>query len=213
MSHDVVEVFFDTEFTHFQDNDVNQVIKERNPDYQPAKSQLISIGFASECGKTFYAESTDFEYGLCSQFVVDHVLPLLEGGAARMSLADMAKQIKDFIDSFDRPVTLISDAPDFDWPFLESMFKNQGFPQNLNLTNAPSIGSPLLEKILKEMGKPIQNELKQVGASTIVFKDMKQQAMFISSLKAQHSALGFRHHHALDDAVANMQAYADSSQQ
>jgi hypothetical protein len=54
-----VKLFLDTEFTDF------------------TNSELISIGIVDENGREFYAESTDFRREICSDFVVETVLPLL----------------------------------------------------------------------------------------------------------------------------------------
>ena len=54
-----MKLFLDTEFTDFV-----------NP-------ELISIGIVDENGREFYAESTEFRRELCSQFVVETVIPLL----------------------------------------------------------------------------------------------------------------------------------------
>jgi hypothetical protein len=54
-----VKLFLDTEFTDF------------------TNSELISIGIVDERGREFYAESTDFRREICSDFVVETVLPLL----------------------------------------------------------------------------------------------------------------------------------------
>jgi hypothetical protein len=54
-----LRLFLDTEFTDFTD------------------PQLISIGIVDEQDREFYAESTEFRRELCSQFVVETVIPLL----------------------------------------------------------------------------------------------------------------------------------------
>ena len=54
-----MRLFLDTEFTDF------------------TNSELISIGIVDERGREFYAESTEFRREICSNFVVETILPLL----------------------------------------------------------------------------------------------------------------------------------------
>lgn len=98
-------VFFDTEFTDLLPRDLSD----------PA---LISIGLVSQSGEqTFYAELNDsWTQQQCSSFVVEAVLPHLEGGAAVMHLEEMRSRLQSWITSFDEPVTLVSDnVVDWEW--------------------------------------------------------------------------------------------------
>lgn len=54
------KLFFDTEFTGLQQN-----------------TTLISIGIVSDCGKTFYAEFTDFDKHQCGDWIITNVLSKL----------------------------------------------------------------------------------------------------------------------------------------
>ncbi len=56
-----MNIFFDTEFT-----DLTQT------------SQLISLAFVSECGKSFYAVLDDWELEKCSEFVKNEVITKLD---------------------------------------------------------------------------------------------------------------------------------------
>ena len=51
------KVFFDTEFTGLHQN-----------------TTLISIGLISECGKTFYAEFTDYDKFQCNSWILENVI-------------------------------------------------------------------------------------------------------------------------------------------
>ena len=51
------KVFFDTEFTGLHQ-----------------KTTLISIGLVSECGKTFYAELTDYDKSQIDKWLNDNVI-------------------------------------------------------------------------------------------------------------------------------------------
>lgn len=111
-----MDVYFDTEFTDFLD---------------PA---LISIGLVTDDGREFYAELDDnYQLSMCSWFVQDEVLPILWGERFSMGSKKMAASLKSWIESFGEPVRLMSDAPAYDWPFIEDIFEQQGqdWPENL----------------------------------------------------------------------------------
>lgn len=111
-------VFFDTEFSSLG-----------------MDPQLISIGLVSEDGaREFYAELSDtYVKQECSSFVLEAVLPLLESGAARMSMHDLTLRLGDWIDAFNEPVTLSTDSLSWDWPWIKEIFAMAGtWPANLS---------------------------------------------------------------------------------
>jgi hypothetical protein len=112
------KIFFDTEFTSYSDDN----------------AKLISIGLASEDNNQFYAELTDtYDQSMCSSFVVETVLPLLEGGLCRQTYQELAISLKDWIESKDvQEVLLISDSPSIDFPFIQDLFEKIGWPYNLS---------------------------------------------------------------------------------
>lgn len=93
-------IFLDTEFT-----------KLERPD-------LISLALVAENGCEFYAERTDYDPRQCSEFVREHVLPLLgrvEGaGCSRM---DLTHRLRDWVAQFSEPATFVFDSPK-DWHLL-----------------------------------------------------------------------------------------------
>lgn len=110
-------IFFDTEFTDLV------------PD-----ARLISIGLVAEDGKrTFYAELSDtYEDRQCSDFVREAVLPLLEGGNARMTSRELAEHLAAWLAAFDGPVKLACDSVAWDWPWITKIFATQEqWPCNL----------------------------------------------------------------------------------
>ncbi|MDP1870815.1 MAG: 3'-5' exoribonuclease [Gallionella sp.] len=118
-----MQIFFDTEFTTI--------------DKKVGSHELISIGCVSEDGREFYSELTDTWHPLnCSEFVVSNVLPLLEGGGYRMTEAELAVNLKVWIESLsDTEIIMRSDAPLFDWPWIEGLFQFHGcWPVNLRKT-------------------------------------------------------------------------------
>lgn len=113
----MVRVFFDTEFTNMPEHGI---------------PGLISIGCAAQNGSEFYAESTNtWDERLCSFFVLDTVLPLLQGGEWEMQVDELAVKLKAWIESFEDEVEFFSDAPKLDWFFVKEIFDYHGWPKNL----------------------------------------------------------------------------------
>lgn len=115
----MINVFFDTEFTPLP-----------GP-LDPEPPGLISIGCVSQDDKKFYAENSDLQVELCSDFTTEAVLPFLEGGDVSIPYQMIAKQLKEYIESFVSDVTMWCDSPYHDWPFIEHMFDNWGWPSKL----------------------------------------------------------------------------------
>lgn len=158
-----LSVFFDTEFTSLEFG---------------IAPKLISIGCASEDGKEFYAELSDsYTLADCSGFVIQNVLPLLQGGQVRMPASRAARELKDWIESLDGSVILRSDAPQFDWHLIAMLLETHvGWPVNL-----------------------------RDKAGSVICRTPKQAQRFAEGLSvywANTSAQGKfpRRHHALDDA-------------
>lgn len=107
-------VFFDTEFTDFAED-----------------AKLISIGLISEDGQTYYAELTDtYEQEDCSEFVLEHILPKLDGGDAYITIRELPIYVHAFIQSFNEPVTLVTDSVPWDWYWIQFLFRDT-WPHNL----------------------------------------------------------------------------------
>lgn len=161
-------IFFDCEFTKLQ------------MPLDPVPADLISIGCISECGKKFYAENADYKIADCSDFVLDTVLPLLEGADNLMPFGIIAKQLRVYIESFDDEVELWSDAPFFDWQHVKKLFDNYGWPTNLKRTEG-----------------------------LLIFPSISQQQRFESTVEDAFNSvkLQLRRHYALDDAIANRIGY------
>lgn len=120
-------LFLDTEFTQlFAAN------------HEP---KLISIGLINNEGdKTFYAELTDhYSIEECSDFVREAVLPLLNAPNlpaqvnynavyAKMTFAECGEHLRKWIELIAEPVLCFSDAPNFDWPFVQDLFYEQSWP-------------------------------------------------------------------------------------
>lgn len=113
-----MQVFFDTEFTSLDANRMRG---------------LISVGLVAQDGRKLYAELSDtWDDSMCSLFVLNTVIPLLEGGEYTMGVETLAVRLKDWIEGLtDKEVILRSDCPAVDWPFLEEIFNVHGWPKNL----------------------------------------------------------------------------------
>ena len=110
-----MHVFFDTEFTSLTSD-----------------AKLISIGLIAQDGREFYAELSDaWTPDDCSDFVKLHVLPHLEG-LQTMTLIALQDALKRWIESFSCAVSLVTDSPDWDWPWILHLFSDPGtWPSNL----------------------------------------------------------------------------------
>lgn len=109
-------IFFDTEFT------------ELHPE-----AKLISVGLVAEDGRDFYAELSDtWRLDDCSEFVRTEVLPYLEGGQHLMTRAELCLALGNWLESFERSVQLVTDAPSWDWPWIAVIFdEDHLLPANL----------------------------------------------------------------------------------
>jgi hypothetical protein len=95
-------VFLDTEFTDLD------------------SPRLISIGLVAQDGQQFYGEMTDWQLQECSSFVIEAILPYLEGGAATISRETLQERLRSWLNAFDEPVTLISDSS-MDWRLISEL--------------------------------------------------------------------------------------------
>lgn len=91
-------VFIDTEFTDL-----------REP-------YLVSAGFAAADGRELYFEISGVSPAVCSPFVREAVLPLLEGPA--LAPMQAAEQVSQFFGQYREQVTLFCDAPRYDLELL-----------------------------------------------------------------------------------------------
>jgi len=113
-----MKIFFDTEFTDLIPN-----------------PSLISAGFVAENGSEFYAELSDtYTKDNCSPFVIDTVLPLLDGHKYQMNEWDFAFALQAWIQSLVVDVKLYSDSPFYDFGLVKKVFnKYHCWPANLRV--------------------------------------------------------------------------------
>jgi hypothetical protein len=163
-------IFFDSEFTDLV-----------------ATPRLVSMGFVAESNRSFYAEPTDtYKLKDCSEFVVDRVMPWLEGGAAAMTQKELKDRLKTWIESFDEPVQIAVDSLCWDWSWILWAFKEaNSWPANL--ADHPAL---LTTNYLDNFDR-FESELEAAFESGCEGPDL-------------------RRHHALDDAKANLIAFRKS---
>lgn len=116
-------IFFDTEFTDLI-----------------ADPQLISIGLVDESGeRMFYAELSDtYRPADVGDFAREAVLPQLDGGGARLTMAELNMRLGEWITNFGEPVKLATDSLSWDWPWIHEIFEDRAtWPHNLD-------GKPLI---------------------------------------------------------------------
>ena len=124
------KIFFDTEFTGLHQN-----------------TTLISIGLISECGKTFYAELTDYDKSQIDNWLQENVINNLylneeEHGIDSSSLSgkhtkylgktfDLKLALQDWFSQF-KEVEIWSDCLSYDWVLFNQIFGHAfNIPKNV----------------------------------------------------------------------------------
>ena len=88
-------IFFDTEFSSLE-----------------VDAKMLSAGFVSANGQELYVEVKDsIDPAKCSPFVLETVLPLLQGGPHLFTLSEIARKLKGWIEAMSSEVVLVSDLP------------------------------------------------------------------------------------------------------
>lgn len=164
-----IHVFLDTEFSSL---------------VEPAS--LISIGLITEDeDRSFYAELSDtYTQEDCSDFVIEEVLPLLDARpiaepvnykqvCARMTLAETSLHLNYWFAALIDPVQVWSDAPNYDWRYIQHIFSANGLPYNLLAT-----------------------------PNAILREDTSANARYQNTVEREYSVNILKRHHALDDAKA-----------
>lgn len=83
---------------------------------------LISIGMCREDGKTFYAESSEFDAEKCSPWVKQNVIPKLTAFPLGDSLATIRKSIVHIIAQDNEPPEFWGYYADYDWYLFCRLF-------------------------------------------------------------------------------------------
>lgn len=122
----MTKVFFDSEFTGLHQN-----------------TTLISIGFISECGKTFYAEFTDYDKSQIDEWLQENVinnlhLPYpqpyktnLSKQEVRGCVSDVKPYLTEWFNQFES-VEIWSDCLAYDWVLFNQIFGHAfNIPKNI----------------------------------------------------------------------------------
>lgn len=173
MINQPIRIYFDTEFTSFEDG------------------KLISIGLIHEDGSEKYFEFSDgYHLSDCSDFVVDHILPLLE--IKKQDRQNVSKEIVQWIKSQNKDVVFVCNDPFYDWPLLEQLISSSApiLPSNL-LPYCECIYDSLLEESISKYEKALKDFFIQ-------YKELQHhslwdvRAMFFALQKIQ-----FGDHHSI----------------
>ncbi len=164
-----INVFLDTEFTSLAES-----------------ASLVSIGLITADGdRSFYAELSDtYTQEDCSDFVLQEVLPLLDTRPitetvsytqvyARMTLSETSLHLNYWLAALIDPVQVWTDAPNYDWRYIQQIFRGNGLPYNLLATPNAILGA-----------------------------DNSANAKYQNTVEREYRQKTLRRHHALDDARA-----------
>lgn len=93
--------------------------------------RLISLGLAAESGSVFYAELPPSSYeGHCSDFVLEHVIPHLQGGKHVLDRLQIQQQLCSWLSDLGPDLVLVTDSPDYDFELVKP-FLLPRWPSNL----------------------------------------------------------------------------------
>lgn len=86
---------------------------------------LISIGIVAEDGRTYYAESSEFDLSRCNSFVREQVLPKLGPVDKRKTRAQIKDEIVAFVGAEESP-TFMAYYGAYDWVLFTELFGSFG---------------------------------------------------------------------------------------
>lgn len=115
----VTLLFFDCEFTDLS-----------------GSASLISAGFVTQSGEHFYTELSEYEEGVCNDFVKATVLPLLS--LSPISTVDFASSLTDWLSKLGGEFLFIADS-DWDQKILTKTFASvdKAIPDNWRFQKTP----------------------------------------------------------------------------
>ncbi len=125
--------------------------------------KLISAGFVAENGQELYFElPKNYRETDCSYFVSESVLPYLDNTKdVALSNFDALIKLKNWVESFEVPVTFLTDALAYDWILLNELFYRHGdyFPKNLAHTPL-NVASLRVETFIEKYFEENENALR-----------------------------------------------------
>ena len=107
----MTKIFFDAEFTGLHQD-----------------TTLISIGLVSECGKTFYAELTDYDKGQVDDWIQENVINNLSIDPSGIELYvvgdsfDVRNELSEWLSQFCDGTEMWSDCLSYDWVLFCQLF-------------------------------------------------------------------------------------------
>lgn len=125
--------------------------------------KLISAGFVAEDGQEFYFElPNNYRESDCSYFVSENIIPYLDNTEkVALSNLDAATKLRDWVEIFNVPVTILTDAPSYDWLLVNELLYRYGdnFPKNLSHTPL-NVASLRVETCIKKYFEDNQDEIR-----------------------------------------------------
>lgn len=129
MENKITKVFFDTEFTGLHQ-----------------KTTLISIGLISDCGKTFYAELTDYDQSQVDDWIRENVIskltlenydidkdyePYANNVIIKGNTESIEQALSHWLSNFEK-VEIWSDCLSYDWVLFNQIFGHAfNIPKNV----------------------------------------------------------------------------------
>lgn len=115
---------FDTEFTSLG---------------EPWPVHLVSVGLCDDAGRRlFYAESSDFDPALCSEFTRERVIPLLERGDKSLDYPQLCDGFFSAISALGEPCALAADS-EWDWLWAQMMAQGEIAARGKLFVDDPSV--------------------------------------------------------------------------
>jgi len=167
-----MKVFIDAEFTNLN-----------------VYAKLISMGFISQTGEDLYVEFRGWDVVDCNKFVVETVLPLLDGSNPLL-FVEACPHIAEWLLAFAEDITLIADSQ-YDWHFFQNIFHER----------AQYVGQNCID--IYHLNQQIRVSFEWAN-----FIEPPYNAIAGHAMQSHFLATG-RQHHALEDARALRKAWLD----
>ncbi|CZF87050.1 3'-5' exoribonuclease [Grimontia marina] len=175
-----MNIFIDTEFTDLPG--------------EGSHSELIAIGIYCEDGSTYYGCLSDFNHDHLSDFVKEHVLPLLPEGQSRVTYEEMSREVSAFLK--DKEITSVWAT----YPTLEQL--HNMYPSS---TDIHAIYRDYADWDFKLL-------LKLLGSNPLSLpKKCENIALLISELEPENVPENLVEHDALQDAIWNFKVWEAAS--
>lgn len=181
-----MKIFIDTEFTNF-DN-----------------MKLISIGLISENNQTFYRESRNYILNDCSDFVIEHIIPLLNSYKdktfVKQETQDIAKEMLNWLTEINPQEEIIEIVADYkgDWKLFNQLLDLVSHKLKIKFVDIMDL---LVKEILKK------EEESHLNSEQMNLLAGHTQMRFATSFEDWFKKNKKIQHHALDDTIANKYAF------